>query len=40
MAAKMGVPNVITFSGNRKGMSDAEGAKNTIAGLNRVKKIG
>jgi hydroxypyruvate isomerase len=39
-AAKMGVPNVITFSGNRKGMSDAEGAKNTIAGLNRVKKIG
>ena len=31
---------VITFSGNRKGMSDAEGAKNTIAGLNRVKKIG
>ena len=26
-AAKMGVPNVITFSGNRRGMSDAEGAK-------------
>ena len=40
IAAKMGVPNVITFSGNRRGMSDAEGAKNTIAGLNRVKKIG
>jgi len=40
VAAKMGVPNVITFSGNRKGMSDAEGVKNTIAGLNRVKKIG
>ena len=40
IAAKMGVPNVITFSGNRKGMSDEEGAKNTIAGLNRVKKIG
>jgi len=33
------VANVITFSGNRKGMSDDEGAKNTITGLNRVKKI-
>jgi hydroxypyruvate isomerase len=33
------VSNVITFSGNRNGMSDEEGAKNTIAGLNRVKKI-
>jgi hydroxypyruvate isomerase len=40
LASKAGVPNVITFSGNRKGMSDSEGAKNTIAGLNRVKKIG
>jgi hydroxypyruvate isomerase len=39
-AVKAGVPNVITFSGPRAGMSDEEGAKNTIAGLNRVKKIG
>src|SRR5579871_6122456 len=39
LAAKAGVVNVITFSGNRAGMSDEEGAKNTIAGLNRVKKI-
>jgi hydroxypyruvate isomerase len=39
LAAKAGVPNVITFSGNRNGMPDDEGAKNTIAGLNRVKKI-
>src|SRR5258708_37664928 len=39
LAAKAGVINVITFSGNRNGMSDEEGAKNTIAGLNRVKKI-
>ena len=39
LAVKAGVVNVITFSGNRKGMSDEEGAKNTIAGLNRVKKI-
>ena len=38
-AAKAGVPNVITFSGNRNGMPDEEGARNTIAGLNRVKKI-
>jgi hydroxypyruvate isomerase len=30
---------VITFSGNRGGMSDEEGARNTILGLNRVKKI-
>jgi hydroxypyruvate isomerase len=40
LAAKAGVPNVITFSGNRDGMSDAEGAKNTILGLNKLKKIG
>jgi hydroxypyruvate isomerase len=40
LAAKAGVPNVITFSGNRAGMSDEEGARNTIAGLNRIKKIG
>ena len=39
LAAKAGVPNVITFSGSRNGISDEEGAKNTIAGLNRVKKI-
>jgi len=38
-AAKAGVPNVITFSGNRAGMSDDEGARNTIIGLNRVKRI-
>ncbi|HEY2546479.1 MAG TPA: TIM barrel protein [Candidatus Acidoferrum sp.] len=39
LAAKAGMPNVITFSGNRAGMSDEEGAKNCIIGLNRVKKI-
>ena len=38
-AAAAKVPNVITFSGNRRGMSDEEGAKNVILGLNRVKKI-
>jgi len=39
LAAKAGVPNVVTFSGNRRGMSDEEGARNTVAGLNRVKRI-
>jgi hydroxypyruvate isomerase len=39
LAAKAGVPNVITFSGNRHGMADEEGAKNVIIGLNRIKKI-
>lgn len=39
LAAKAGVPNVITFSGNRAGMPDDVGAKNTIQGLNRMKKI-
>lgn len=36
-AAASGVPNVITFSGNRKGMSDGEGIENCVAMLNRVK---
>jgi hydroxypyruvate isomerase len=39
LAAAAKVPNVITFSGNRKGMSDEEGKANCILGLNRVKKI-
>jgi hydroxypyruvate isomerase len=38
-AAESKVPNVITFSGNRKGQADAEGIENCAAGLNRVKKI-
>jgi len=33
------VPNVITFSGNRKGMPDGEGLKNCVTGLNQVKKL-
>jgi hydroxypyruvate isomerase len=32
-----GVPNIITFSGNRRGMNDEEGADNCVAFLNRVK---
>jgi hydroxypyruvate isomerase len=37
-AAAAKVPNVITFSGNRRGMSDDVGKENCILGLNRVKK--
>src|SRR4051794_23208562 len=36
-AAANGVPNIITFSGNRNGMADAEGADNCVAFLNTVK---
>jgi len=38
-AAAAKVPNVITFSGNRKGMPDEEAKDNCVEGLNRVKKI-
>jgi hydroxypyruvate isomerase len=36
-AAANGVPNIITFSGNRNGMADQEGADNCVAFLNTVK---
>jgi hydroxypyruvate isomerase len=39
-AAAMKVPNVITFFGNRRGMSDAEAVANCVEGLNRVKALG
>jgi len=38
-AAKLGLPNVITFFGNRRGMSDAEAISSCVAGLNRVKGL-
>jgi hydroxypyruvate isomerase len=38
-AAAMQVPNVITFFGNRRGMSDEAAIANCVAGLNRVKTI-
>ncbi len=38
-AAGAKVPNVITFSGTRRGQSDAEGRDNCILGLQRVKKV-
>jgi len=37
VAAKL--PNVITFSGNRRGQPDEEGKENCIIGLRRVKKM-
>ena len=36
-AAANGVPNIITFSGNRNGMADAEGADNCVTFLNAIK---
>jgi hydroxypyruvate isomerase len=36
-AAANGAPNIITFSGNRAGMGDAEGADHCVAFLDRVK---
>jgi len=38
-AAKAKVPNVITFFGNRRGLSDREGIDNCVAGLDQVKKV-
>ncbi len=37
-AAKAGVPNLITFFGNRRGMGDDEAVANCVEGLNQVKK--
>ena len=37
LAAEAKCPNVITFSGNRKGMPDGEGLTNCAIGLNKIK---
>ncbi len=39
LASAAKVPNVITFSGNRRGMPDEQAKDNCTAGLNRVKKL-
>ncbi len=39
MVAKAGFPNLITFSGNRNGMGDAEGLRNCVTGLKRIARI-
>ncbi len=36
-AAALGVPNLITFFGNRQGRSDRDAIDNCVAGLNRLK---
>lgn len=37
LASAAKVPNVITFSGNRRGMPDAEGLQNCAIALNKIK---
>jgi hydroxypyruvate isomerase len=36
LVKEAGLPNMIVFSGNRDGLSDAEGIKNCVTGLKRV----
>src|SRR5579871_981648 len=37
--AQAGLPNIITFSGNRRGLSDVQGLENCVAGLKRIAKL-
>ena len=37
--AEAGIPNIVCFSGNRRGLSDAEGIANCITGFKRVTPI-
>jgi hydroxypyruvate isomerase len=39
VVAKYGFPNIITFSGNRRGMSDEEGLENCVKGLKKLAPI-
>lgn len=39
LAAQHGIPNLICFSGNRKGLSDEEGLENTAERLARIAKV-
>ena len=36
IVAKAGLPNMIVFSGNRGGLSDAEGIENCVRGIRRI----
>ena len=38
-AAAAGAPNIITFSGNRRGLSDDVGLENCVLGLNQIKSF-
>jgi len=37
--AEAGFPNIITFSGNRRGMSDEQGLENCVKGLKRIMAV-
>ena len=37
--AAAGLPNIITFSGNRRGLTDEQGAANCVAGFQRIAKL-
>ena len=37
--ASAGLPNILTFSGNRRGLTDAQGAENCVTGLQRIAKL-
>lgn len=39
MAADLGIKNIICFSGNRHGLSDAQGLENCAEGLDRIVKL-
>jgi len=39
LAVAHGVPNLITFFGSRRGMSDAEAIRHCVAGLERIKPV-
>jgi hydroxypyruvate isomerase len=38
LVAKAGLPNVITFSGNRNGLDDEQGLENCVVGLKQIMK--
>jgi hydroxypyruvate isomerase len=39
LVAQAGLPNMIVFSGNRRGLSDSEGLENCAKGLKRIMKL-
>ena len=39
LVAKAGIKNVITFSGNRRGLSDSDGLRNCAEGLKRIMPV-
>ena len=39
LAAAAGIPNIVCFSGNREGISDADGIANCIAGFKRLTPV-